>query len=114
MRVSILAMIGGLILGLAGCGPAGDCPVERDPQFGPPAGQRAELATALLFDRRPGRYRASDFAFRSDWPSTDSMYSPGQVIYFRERFVDHQGLGFGESDHTYRRFETYRVGVGYR
>jgi hypothetical protein len=77
-------------------------------------GRSAALATALLFDPEPGCYRASDFAFRSEWPSTDSFYSPGQVIYFRERFVDVQGRQFGESDYTYRRFDTYRVGVGYR
>ena len=115
MRKWILAMMGGLLLTVAGCASARDRAAYSDPQFGPPAaGRRADLASALLFDRKPGRWHASDFAVRSDWPSTNSFYSPGQVIYFRERFVDHQGRGFGGSDYTYRRFDTYRAGVGYR
>lgn len=77
----------------------------------------AELASALLFDARPGRYDARDFAVRSDWPSTHAFYSPGQVIYYSERFVDYQGRGtfggpFGAG--TYRRAESVRAGVGYR
>ncbi len=78
------------------------------------AGQSAALASALLFDRHPGAYCASQFNWRSDWPSTASYYSPGQVIFFRERFVDHQGRSFGGWDHFHRRAESVRVGVGYR
>jgi hypothetical protein len=115
MRVWILAMMGGLLPVLTGCHAAGDHTIARHPAAAPPvAGQRADLATALLFDRKPGCYHASDFATRSDWPSTDSFYSPGQVIYFNERFVDITGRRFDESDYTYRRFDTVRVGVGFR
>ena len=114
MRGLILATMGGLMLAAAGCGATGGQAIGPDVEFGPPPNQRAELAAALLFDRKPGRYHASDFAVRGDWPSTDSFYSPGQVIYFTERFVDFQGPTFGESDHTYRRFDTYRAGIGYR
>ena len=111
----ILTMMSGLMLAVAGCASARDRAVCSDTRFGPAAGgQRADLASALLFDRKPGRWHASDFAVRSDWPSTNAFYSPGQVIYFTERFVDHQGRWFGESDYTYRRFDSYRAGVGYR
>jgi len=115
VRVWILAMMGGLTFVAAGCASAHDRAIHTDAQLGSPAaGRRADLASALLFDRKPGRYHASDFGFRSDWPSTDSFYSPGQIIYFRERFVDFQGRGLDESDYTYRRFDTHRAGVGYR
>jgi len=77
-------------------------------------GRRVDVAANLLFDREPGRYVASDFAGRSDWPSTDAFYSPGQVIYFRERFVDYQGRGFDESNYTYRRFDSQKTGIGFR
>jgi hypothetical protein len=66
-----------------------------------------------LFDRRPGGLPASAFAERSDWPSTESFYSPGQVVYFNERFVDYQGRGTSP-DYSYRRFDSFRYGVGYR
>ena len=77
-------------------------------------GPQVAIAGDLLFDRYPGRYNATDFAVRSDWPSTISYYSPGQVLSFSERFVDVTGRSFGESDYTYRRSESIRVGVGYR
>jgi hypothetical protein len=80
----------------------------------PNAGQHAALAAALLFDRRPGPYDASDFAFRSQWPSTVSFYSPGQVIYYRERLTDYQGQPFGAPDYTLRYFSSYRTSIGYR
>ena len=115
MRTWILVIMGGLMLVAVGCASPHDRAVRRDARLtSPAAGPRADLAAALLFDRKPGRYRPSDFAPRGDWPSTNSFYSPGQVIYFTERFVDFQGRGLGESDHTYRRFQTYRAGVGYR
>ena len=89
-------------------------PSQRCVQYVASAGPQGRLTPALLFDRHPGRYDASQFAYRSDWPSSPSFYSPGQVIFFNERFVDFQGRGFDESDYTYRRFDTQRVGVGYR
>ncbi len=115
MRGGALMLMGLVVLAAAGCGDRRSCPCERASVCEPPAaGQRADLATALLFDPRPGYYRASDFAVRSDWPSTTAFYSPGQVILFSERFVDDQRPGAGESDWTYRRFETVRSGFGYR
>ena len=118
----VLTMLG---LVAAGCATTQD-PVAQEPATQEPALQcdsqthpaiaehRAGLASALLFDRKPGLFFASDFAYRSDWPSTVSFYSPSQTIYFRERFTDFQGRGFGRSDSSYRRFDTYRYGVGYR
>ena len=115
MRTWILVLMAALMFAVAGCVRSQHQAIHRAPQLtSPPAGHRADLAAALLFDRQPGRYRASDFVSRSDWPSTHSFYSPGQVIYFTERFVNFQGRQLGESDHTYRRFDTYRAGVGYR
>lgn len=103
------------VLAVTGCSHSHDRTVTRSLRASSPAaGRRADLASALLFDPRPGRYNASDIAARSDWPSANAFYSPGQVISFRERFIDFQGRGFGESDYTYRRFDTYRVGTGYR
>lgn len=72
-----------------------------------------QLASALLFDRYPGQYDPSSFAYRSDWPSTDSYYSGGEYIYYQSRLYDFQGRNTNP-DWTYRRFDTYRSGVGYR
>jgi len=78
------------------------------------ADRRIELASALLFNPKPGLYNAADIAARSDWPSANAFYSSGEVLFFRERFIDFQGRGFDDPDYTYRRFDTYRVGTGYR
>ncbi len=89
-RVSVL------ILGLAFCCMGYGCaccqqepPVERtrEPVHRPTA-QSEGLAAALLFDRTPGPYDASQFTLRSDWPSTESFYSFGQVVYSREQLID--------------------------
>ena len=77
-----------------------------------PAPQRMEMAAVLLFDRRPGFYDATDFAVRSDWPSTVSFYPAGQLIYSRERLVDVQGPH--SQDFSHQRTHTERVTVGYR
>ncbi len=111
MQRLLLTMAGALMLAMTGCGSPCRRPCQRDMEFGP--APRAELASALLFDRVPGRYPAEAFAFRSEWPSTDSFYSTGQIIFFSERFIDYQGNGFNP-DYTYRRFDTFRAGVGYR
>jgi hypothetical protein len=68
----------------------------------------------MLFDARPGPYDATMFNYRSDWPSAPSYYSPGEVIFYRERFIDIQGHGIHSPGYVHRRFETYRTGVGYR
>ena len=100
---------------LTGCQPDARPEMPRVVRFQPPpAGHGAGLASALLFDHRPGPYRVSDFAYRSDWPSTEAFYSPGQVIFFAERFVDWQGSRFHDTDDFYRRFDSIRVGTGYR
>lgn len=98
-----------------GCAASGQ--KERMPAVAylPPLNDRpAELASALIFDRRPGYYDAADFADRSSWPSVDSYVSPGQVIYFHERFVDYQDMPHDGHYNGYRRAETVRIGVGYR
>ncbi len=76
------------------------------------APQRMEMSPAMLFDRRPGPYDAADFAVRSDWPSTVSFYSTGQVTYSRERLLDVQGPH--SEDFSHQRTHTERVTIGYR
>jgi len=70
------------------------------------------MSPAVLFDRRPGLYDATEFAARSDWPSTVSFYSTGQVTYSRERLLDVQGPH--SEDFSHQRTHTERVTVGYR
>ena len=110
----ISAIIGVALLGVAGC--ASTAPGQNADAVSLSAGPGSGggYAPGLLFDRIPSRYQASDFAYRSSWPSTDAFYSPGQVIFFSERFIDVQGRTFDGPDYTYRRFETYRGGYGYR
>jgi len=102
-------------LAITGCGHSHDHMVVRTlPTSRSMADRPAQLASALLYNPKPGRYSATDIAARSDWPSTNAFYSPGQVISFRERFIDYQGRGFNDWNHTYRRFDAVRVGTGYR
>lgn len=134
MRTWVLVISSSVMFAVAGCGPDRHGPDERcfqrhsvavekphgtpaakvKPQGMPTTRREGGFASALLFDRRPGQYSGSDFACRSDWPSTPSFYSPGQVFVFNERFIDYQGRGFDESQNTYRRFDSQRVGVGFK
>lgn len=77
-------------------------------------GGRMVRPRSLIFDAQAGPFYAGDFTWRSTWPSTESMYVPGEVIYYREHFRDLQGPGINRPDSTYRRFDTYRYGAGYR
>ncbi len=103
---------------IAGCSHCHDCPA-RHQAFGPDrAGSYRtpapmQLSSSLLFNPGPSAYAPDSFAYRSDWPSTQSYYQDGQFIFFRERFYDVQGLNLNPN-YTYRRFETYRSGFGYR
>ena len=116
MWLRITMLVGFVLPVLAGCAATRECchrnyVVVRE-------ARPAELASALLFDPTPARYDAQAFAQRSDWPSAFGYYSPGQVTYYNERFVDYQGRGWGafsgDSLGTYRRADSYKVGVGYR
>lgn len=123
MRICIQALAGLLFVGIVGCcepleprsgrhdsRPNGDPVVEVMP---PPVLQ-ASYPPSLLFDRVPGRYSATDFNYRSDWPSTNSFYAPGEVIQYNLYSVDYQGPNFDPWHSNYRRFETRRSGIGYR
>jgi hypothetical protein len=96
---------------LAGCG--SPCHSERAMEVVSAFPVRPAPTPALLFDRVPGAYPPSAFAYRSDWPSTPSYNSLGQTIFFTEYFHDQQGPGFN-LDWTYRQFDSYRLGMGYR
>ncbi len=74
----------------------------------------AHPAHNLIFDAVPGQYSASQFAWRSDWPSTPSYYRAPELIFYREHFHDMQGPGFNNLGSTYRQFDTYRFGTGLR
>ena len=115
MRSGTALILGLCLLGIVGCGKCKKSAVQRDEAVRPPLPEaRALDDTTLLFDAWPGRTHASDVAFRSDWPSTQAYYTTGQVIWFRERFYDYHGPSTHRPSHTYRRFDTYRTGVGYR
>jgi len=115
MRVMMILTLGAWMLVTAGCA-QGTHPAARHEPQAPSRMVQARRASevSLLFDAAPGWWHASDFAVRSDWPSTDAYYATGQTIFFRERFYDYQGPGIRHQDHTYRRFTSYRTGVGYR
>ncbi len=113
MRVLISACVGVALAAAIGCESA-DPELERFEIALAATDHPRDVGAELLFDPRPGRYSASDFACRSDWPSTESFYRPAEQIYYQERFIDYQGPGFHTPDRVYRRFETYRSGVGYR
>lgn len=112
-----------LLVGLAGCSQndahrCGRCAGtgEEKPvvEVLPAPTLQAGHPQALLFDRRPGWYSATDFNWRSDWPSGNAYYAPGEAIYYHERFIDYQGPGRSPWNGTYRRFSSHRVGMGYR
>ncbi len=124
MRVLALATFSLLAAGLVGCGEPARHRCDRCGAQRPSADQPVEVlpapvlqvshAPSLLFDRVPGRYSATDFAYRSDWPSTNSYYSPGEVIYYHMYDIDYQGPGLNPWNSSYRRFTTRRAGAGYR
>ena len=71
------------------------------------------VTPVLLFDTQPGWPTAAEMALRSSWPAAPAYIAGGEVIWFRERFLDVQSGGWGSgrpNDHVYRRFDTYRVG----
>ena len=114
-----MSRAGVVVLGLTfccmgyGCAHRQEEPVERIRQPVPrPAAQNTHLAAALLFDRTPGSYDASEFTLRSDWPSTVSFYPASQAVYSRERLIDVQGPRWG--GFTYQQFDTERVAIGFR
>ncbi|MCK4658435.1 MAG: hypothetical protein KAV82_02845 [Phycisphaerae bacterium] len=75
------------------------------------------LTPALLFDRHAGSPSAGLMAHRSDWPCAVSFYQFGELLHYRERFIDVQqvgSLGRGWSGYTYRRFDTLREGSAAR
>lgn len=113
MRLGITVATALLLPVFAGCASRHDDRCVRVVTV--PEARPAALASALLFDPRPGRYDPQAFAARSDWPSTPSFYSPGQVIFYSDRVVDYQGPGWNNNwQGTYRRADSVRVGVGYR
>ena len=122
-RLLMVLIVSAVSAGLLGCSPSGASACRRGPAGpaeGPPVAVlpepmlQASDPPSLLFDRVPGRYSAEGFAYRSDWPATNAYYAPGEVIYYHERFMDYQGPGRPSWHGTYRRFSTYRTGVGYR
>jgi hypothetical protein len=104
----ILTIVGTVLVAAATGGtPYRLCPAYRT------AGPSAQPNSSILFNPSPGAYHAGQFAYRSDWPSTPSYYQGGQFIWFQERLYDLQGRG-QNPNWTYRRFETYRSGFGFR
>ena len=112
MRFAVALVMGLALPLMAGCAAHTECRGVRVRTV--PDQRPAELASALLFDARPGAYDAQEFAARSDWPSTPAFYSPGQVIFFNDWMVDYQGSNLGNTLDTFRRAESLRIGVGYR
>jgi hypothetical protein len=137
MRLAIALTVGVALAPLAGCSGAfkgRQIRVVTVPQAGVAAPQAyvsaapqgyvvavpqdrvARRASATLFDALPGHYDPQAFAYRSDWPSTPSFYSPGQIVFYNELLIDYQGsnwggpLGLG----TYRQATSFTAGVGYR
>ncbi len=111
------------LVGLLGCSQNRPCVCDRCPyrvaqaqpvEVLPQPILQASYSPVLLFDRVPARYSATDFAYRSDWPSTASYYAPGEAIYYKSWFYDYQGPGDDAFNGPYRQFETRRYGTGYR
>ncbi len=68
----------------------------------------------LLFDADPSSSNAVQWAHRSPWLRAPAHFSDGEVVYYRERFYDRQGTGFGTRDYFSRRFLYVREGRGHR
>ena len=76
--------------------------------------RRIPRGTALLFDAVPGSYNAAQWAQRAPWLTAPAHFSDGETVYYRERFYDRQGNGFGTRDYFTRRFIYVREGRGHR
>jgi hypothetical protein len=108
-RASVALLAGIVVISAAGHSMAGG----RRYYSSCPTYQSSPPRASLLFSPSRSNYVASDFAYRSGWPSTNSYYQGGQIIYFNEHFYDYQGP-VPNQDWTYRQFDTYRSGFGYR
>ena len=117
--VTCLATMG--LLWAAGCAdqPGG---ISRCPGACSYLAVQARPTPYLLFDRaegpalRPGirPTTAQDFAYRSEWPSTSGYYSGGEAVFYLEHYYDNQTGNGDASSYLSRRFESYRVGAGFR
>ncbi len=76
--------------------------------------RRIAPRAALLFDAVPSSYDPAQWAQRATWLKAPSHFSDGEVVYYRERFYDRQGNGFGTRDYFTRRFLYVREGRGHR
>ncbi len=105
MRPAVLVAVTLLLLSSIGCSQGRRACSLRGP-----------ARVALLFDARPGVVRASQMAFRSDWPAAEAYREAGEQISFKVHFIDLQGRGRPGpgGDFVYRRFETRRVGRAHR
>lgn len=76
--------------------------------------RRIPPRAALLFDAAPGPIDPAQWAQRTPWLRAPAYFSDGEVVYYRERFYDRQGTGFGTRDYFSRRFLYVREGRGHR
>ena len=65
----------------------------------------------LLFDRIPGDTKATDIAFRSEWPTADAGTVVRETVDFTEYFLDRQGRDLNGHNAFTRRFTTRRRGL---
>ena len=52
--------------------------------------------------------------FREEWPSAPGYLIAGEHVAYRETIYDRQGRFGAQSDYYYRRFDSVRIGHGYR
>lgn len=107
MRRGSLTILAGLLIG---CGLIAGCSSQKVEYVAP-----VPVANSrLLFDPAAGYPLAADLAYRSDWPSTQSVVQGPEWFAYRESIYDIQGLSGHHRDLTFRRFRAERIGTARR
>jgi hypothetical protein len=100
---------------LAGCRAAPPYPTFDDTRARMIITARGEAGGGnILFDRDPGYVSPDAFAWRSDWPSSEGACSPGEVIEFREYFVDRYGSNQSDGADFHKYARTRRSSISFR
>jgi hypothetical protein len=105
-QLGLLCVLGAMAASSAGCASS------NRGEFGLTTLTRQD--SVMLFDSRPAWPSAEESGLRSDWPSTVSLYSGGERIYYRESIYDVQGQQPWSQNYTYRRFRLERQGSAAR
>lgn len=88
------------------------CAQQRSQPDQPCLGSHARVSASMIL--APSQGCAVDpqlFSYRSLWPATLGQTHLGETTIYRELWHDRQSLWPNRSDHSYKLFRSYRMGI---